>query len=168
MSEAYGEWWDLRTVIRNLNLSFYNAGFPFRGYHRLVAAPTTISIAGTYYKTAGTSTARALNGFTHSDNRLTYIGEDDKHFHLAASLSFTCGGTNQTIGWKMAKNGVVDDGTVVRRRVGTGTDIGSTALHADFTLSTNDYIEIWCTNETSTNSVTLDEFYVFGMGMPTV
>lgn len=141
---------------------------PHGTMYRNVAAATTIVTPGTYVKAAGTTTAGALNGFDMpADNRLRYTGAATKHFHLVVSASFTMAGSNDVIGLKMAKNGVPMDESVQRRKVGTGTDIGSTAIHADAVLATNDYIELWVTNETDSVAVTVDELYVFVMGMLT-
>jgi hypothetical protein len=139
---------------------------PHGTMYRNVAAATTTVTPGTYLKAAGTTTAGNLNAFDMpANNRLRYTGAAQKHFHIAVSVSFTCGANNKTVGLKIAKDGVVMDDSVARRRVGTGTDIGSTALHADTTLTTNQYLELWLTNETNTATVTIDEMYFFVMGM---
>jgi len=43
--------------------------------------------------------------------------------------------------------------------------VGLVAVHTDVMLATNDYIELWVTNETDTNAVTVQDAYVFAMGM---
>lgn len=131
---------------------------PFGNYYRNSASATTISVAGTYYKAAGTSTAGRLYLFTHTDNRLTYTGALDTEVIIHGHLSMTTAGTADILGIKLAKNGTVIDNTVVRRKVGTGTDIGAAGITGITTLSTGDYIEIWVTNEDATASVTLDEY----------
>lgn len=136
------------------------------GLYRNVAAPTTVTVAGTYYKAAGTTTAGELDDLTMpQDNRLTYIGVPERHFHILATISMTCDGINKIIGFKIAKNGTPIDGSVSRRRVGTGTDIGALAVQADVALATNDYVEIWVTNETTNTAVTLDEFHLHMSGI---
>lgn len=139
---------------------------PYGSMSRLVAAATTVITPGTYYKAAGTTVAVNLNDFDMPlDNRLRYTGLASKHFHIVVSASFTVGGTNDVVGLKIAKNGVVIDNTVQRRKVTTGTDIGSTAVHGDVVLATNDYLELWLTNETASDTVTVDELYFFANGM---
>lgn len=129
--------------------------------HRDVSAATDIDTPGTYVKGACQTAAGQLHDMTMpADNRLQYIGVPERHFHFIATISLICGGINQVIGVKFAKNGAVIDASVSRRKIGTGTDIGALTIQAEVNMVTNDYIELWVTNETSTNSVTLVEFLV--------
>lgn len=134
-----------------------------------VAANTAIAIAGTYYKAAGTTALAAhytdFDDGGGADNRLRYTGVDDIHAHIAVSTSMTADSNNQIIGLQLAKNGVAQANTRARHKHATGTDIGSTALHGDFLMSTNDYIELFVTNETSTDPVQIEDLYVFALGM---
>ena len=139
---------------------------PYGSFYRNAASATTVSVAGTYYKAAGTTTAGSLYLMDMpADNRLRYTGTPTMHFHVAVSTSFTTAGSNETIGLKVAKNGTVIDSSVCRRRVTSGSDIGSTAVHIDASLATNDYLELFVTNETNTSTVTIDEVYFFALGM---
>jgi len=138
---------------------------PHGGYYRNLAAPTTISVAGTYYKAAGTTTAGDLDDLTMpQDNRMTYVGAPTQHFHIIATISMTCAGVNKVIGVKIACNGTPLAGSVIRRKVSTGSDIGAVTVQSDVEMDTNDYIEIWVTNETSNTEVTLDEFHLHMTG----
>lgn len=141
---------------------------PFGHAYISASAATTISVAGTYYKAAGTTTLSATVEEVSDgsvNNRLVYTGTPDRHFHIVATVSMTAASNNQIIGLKLAKNGTVLDESVTRRAVSTGADVGSTAIHADAMMSTNDYIELFVTNETSTASVTVTNMYLFMMGM---
>jgi len=155
------------TTTGEMRDAFYSMKPPYGGFARLVPASTNIGTGGTYYKAAGTTevTSTPYLMVMDQDNRLTYKGDTPRHFHIAVSVSFTCTGASQVVGFKIAKGGVVDDHSICRRNVTTGVDIGSTALHADILLAKDEYIELWVTNETSTNQVTVDEFYLFAMGM---
>ncbi len=134
-----------------------------------VPAATTISIAGTYYKAAGTTTidadANAFDDDSSTDNRLRYIGTPDRHVEIVTTISMTCSGSNQILGFKLAKNGTVIDDSVSRRKVGTGSDIGGITLVAHTDMSTNDYLEVFCTNETSTATVTVEEIHFKTLGL---
>lgn len=139
---------------------------PYGAMSRLVAAATAVAVPGTYYKAAGTTVLGNASNFDMPvDNRLRYTGAASKHMHIVVSASFTTAGVNNIIGLKVAKNGVLLDDSIQRRKVGTGSDIGSTAVHADAQLVTNDYLELWLTNETDTDAVTIDELYFFANGM---
>jgi hypothetical protein len=133
--------------------------------YRNVAADTVISTPGTYVKAAGTSTSYELHDMDMPDDlRLRSIAPVSRHYHITASISMTAVGASKIIGLKLAKNGVVLDETVVRRFISTGTDIGAAFLHGDMSLDTNDYVEIWVTNYTSSTNVRLDEFNLHALG----
>ena len=137
-------------------------------FSRNATAATTITVAGTYYKAAGTTTIdTSLHDFSDGgvDNRLKYTGTPSRHVNIAAALSMTCGGSNQILGFKLAKNGVVIDNSVARRKIGTGSDIGGIGVHAHVDMVTDDYIELWCTNETSTATVTIEEVHLMATGL---
>lgn len=139
---------------------------PYGAMSRNVASATTIVTPGTYYKAAGTTTVgNVRNMDMPTDNRLRYTGVSPRHFHIAVTVAMTTASVNNVVGLKIAKNGTVIDSSITRRYVTTGADIGSTALHGDIVLSTNDYLELWVTNESDTDSVTIQELYFFAMGM---
>ena len=120
---------------------------------------TTIAVSGTYYKVLGTTTANALSSFTHASNRLTYTGATTRYFKISASpISMISAGTNIRASLKFAKNGTVI-GYPVTRKINTGSDVGACSLSFDVSLATNDYVEIFVTNETNTSSVTVEDLY---------
>lgn len=146
----------------------------YGGLYISTAAATTIGVAGTMVKAAGTTTATNLRGITMpADNRLTYVGNvdpvtgvvPDNHMHIALSFSMTMAGINDNITVGIALNGVVDDASVLTRFVGTGSDRGAAASHTDIMMSENDYLEVFVTNEDATAAVTLEQMYLFALGM---
>lgn len=143
-----------------------SAHFSFGSFYISSSAATTPAGAGTYLKALGTTTSVSLHRFTMpANNRLTYTGTPDVHAHIAVSVSMTTAANNKVIGIGVAKNGTMLEHSKLQRKVSTAGDIGSTALHADASLSTNDYLEIWIANITDTTDVTLDLGYCFAMGM---
>ena len=150
---------DMRDLIVSLRA-------PFGGLYISAPAATTIATPGTMVKAAGTSLATSLREMTMPENnRLTYTGVPDRHFHIVASASMTGMGTNDNISVAIAKNDTVLDHSKLTRFVGTGSDQGSVAGHADAILATNDYLEIFLTNEDAAANVTLEQGYLFAMGM---
>lgn len=120
-------------------------------------AESTISVAGTYVKGAGTTTSVGLHRFTMPvNNRLTYTGTPDIHVFYTATLSMTTAGTNVVLGFKIAKNDVVVADSEVHRKVATGTDVGAAPLQGGLSMSTNDYLELWVANITNTSNITLE------------
>ena len=133
-------------------------------------AATTIAVAGTYVKAAGTTIFDTNpDGFSDDggiDNRLKYTGVPTRHAIIDATISYVCASSNQVIGIKLAKNGVVVDGSVTRHKIGTGSDIVGVALSAHIDdLVTDDYLEIWVTNETTTGAVTIQNWHVMVTGL---
>lgn len=135
------------------------------------SAATTISVATTYYKAAGTTTAITTTNFDMpANNRIRYTGASDIQATVTATISMTCASSNQVVGFKLYKyddsagSGAVVDSSIVRRKVGTGSDIGALAISGDVSLSTNDYLELHVTNETSTGSVMVDQMYFAARG----
>jgi len=133
-------------------------------------AETSIAVAGTYVKAAGTTT---LSPFNHNwtmpqDNRLTYGGTADRVVHLALSVSFTSAGNNKNIRMRIAKNGVTVASSEVQRFVATGADVGSTALHHFDNVTPTDFFELWVTNMTDTVNLTVEQFNMFIMDMSLV
>ena len=151
---------DMRDIVESLKT-------PHGGLYETVGTPTAIAVPGTYYKVNGTFALLPHNHLVTPDTtgRLTYTGVSDRHFHVVVSCSMTCASNNQTLGFELAHNGVPMPASQLKRRVGTGTDIGAVALHGDALLSSNDYIEIFLTNETSTAEVTMTNMYLYMMGM---
>jgi len=131
---------------------------------------TSIVSANTPVKAAGT-TALSDNTMAYlfdmpANNRLRYTGTPDVHAHIAISTSMTASANQKIVELSVYKNGTTKLAhSVVRRFVSTGSDIGSTALHADCMLSTNDYIELWVANGTDDTDITIQYLYVFAVGM---
>lgn len=124
------------------------------------ATATTVSATNTEYKVAGTTTSGSLTSkFTNTDNRATYTGSIERIFTVTATLSVTSGNNNQ-IGMYVAKNGtVITESETYITTNGSGRAEAAT-IQALVTLSTNDYIEIWVENSTSTTDITVTNLNV--------
>ena len=106
-----------------------------------------------------------------ANNRIRYTGTNRIHAHIACSLSMTTASNNQVLSFRVYKyddsgaSGATLVHTNTQRKVGTGSDVGSTALHGDCLLDTNDYLEVHVKNATSTDTVTLEDMYLFVLGV---
>jgi hypothetical protein len=121
------------------------------------ATVTSISTQSTPVKVLGTTTANAINQkFTHTDNRLTYVGELQKDFEVQAVASFTGGGQNKEIGLYIAKNGVVLSDSEMYATTDGNNKAQSISIQTITELSNTDYIEIWVENNTDTTNVTVE------------
>lgn len=117
---------------------------------------TTISVSGTYYKIAGTTTdnSSVTQKFTHTTNKATYNGSSTRMFLATAILSLTSGNDKQ-IAIRVARNGTTDStSTIVSTTSGAGKAENIKVQWMGL-LAENDYIEIFTTNLTDTTSVTV-------------
>ncbi len=130
------------------------------------SAATTIAVNGTYYKAAGTTAAGAVSEFTHSNNRLQYTGTAAILAAVNMSICATCAASTKILGFKLAKGGVVIDSTVVRRKIGTGSDVGACSVTGLVALAENEFVELWTTNEDSTDAVTVDNLSMNVVAIP--
>lgn len=123
-------------------------------YYWSTPAATTITTANTFYKVAGTTTSMhgAGGGFTHTDNKLVYTGATEQGFMVHGSFSFACNTNNQTLEFRLAKNGTPVAASSITLTIGTGTDrrVASIAWYGE--LATTDYLELFVTNQTSSGT----------------
>ena len=137
-----------------------NSGNIAQYYMNNNATATTITVSGTYVKVAGTtSSGTFVEKFTLTDNRATYDGALQGFYKVSAILSMTSG-NNQDLTVRIAKNG-----TTSAQSATTVTTSGSgrsenVYCHDIVSLTSTDYIEIFVTNETSTNNITVEDMNV--------
>jgi hypothetical protein len=126
------------------------------------AAAAAITIANTNDYVEATTPAWTLSSGAHlfdesgGNGRLTYTGVEPMVAHIACSISMTCGSNLQLTHWRLGVNATPDAASECQRKIGTGTDSGSTALHLIATVTNGDYISLWCRNSTSAADVTLE------------
>lgn len=112
------------------------------------ATATTVALANTYYKLAGTTTALADNsGFSHSNNRLTCTSVVTKFYVVTYSVTFTAGAAD-VIAFKIYKNGSEVLGSKSKATANPAGRAENISGFAIVELALNDYIEIWTANQT--------------------
>jgi hypothetical protein len=120
------------------------------------ATATTIGVAGTPVKIAGTYTSGALTtGINHDTNgRLTYTGATTRDFLLCVSCAISSANVNQSLRIYVAKNGTVIADSAQGLELSTANkQIGATTNYI-VSLATNDYVEVFVSNDTAANNVT--------------
>lgn len=122
---------------------------------------TTISAQSTFYKISGTTTANSANkNFSHSDNKLTYTGTPTKMFLVTVTATLT-GTSGNLAAVRIAKNG----STIGSTHFATSLN-GIVATQGYFQLATNDYIEVFVSNSSGTNSITAINLNVIARSVP--
>ena len=138
----------------------YNASRGHAECYISATAATTISVKETAYKAAGTTTLSttpaAVNFTMPANNRLTYTGATTAAAFISAVLTCTTAGTNDLLGFHIAKGGTVVASTHIDRFVGTGTDQGAVAVQLLCSLATNEYVEVWVENESAAADITVE------------
>ena len=120
------------------------------------ATTTTISTVDTPVKALGTTTANTINQkFTHTDNRLTYVGALIRDFQVTATISLTSG-NNKVIGVYVAKNGTVITSSEMYSTTSGSGRAESVTCQTILELNENDYVEIWVENSSNADDVTVE------------
>lgn len=126
------------------------------------AARAAVTISGTVNYYEATTPAWSLTAdaqlFDESagNGRLTYTGIVPVMVHIACTVSFTVAANNQVIHLRLGKSAVTDEASEAIQKLGTGTDVGSTALHLIEVLDPGEYISLWVRNETSAANITIE------------
>jgi hypothetical protein len=152
---SFGDATTQSTTRANLGVAIYG-----QLYFSATAA-TTIAVAGTYVKMAGTTTSDSLNGITMpQNNRLQNNSGTTRVFQVMGRADIIDGSGNKNIAIKLAKNGVLIDPTE-----SNGETTNNVAAHATInwivSLATGEYVEIWATNKSDTSSITAQHGHLF-------
>jgi hypothetical protein len=119
--------------------------------------PTTFSAADTPTKVLGTTTPSGINQkFTHTNNRLTYVGALDGDFQVSSVCTFVCSSSNETVGLYVAKNGVVLNDSEMYTRSDSRNRAEGISIQTITQLTTNDYIEVWIENVNGSSNITVE------------
>jgi hypothetical protein len=152
---SFGDATTQSTTRANLGVTIYG-----QLYFSATAA-TTIAVAGTYVKLAGTTTSDSLNGITMpQNNRLQNNSGSTRVFQAMARADIINGSGNKNIAIKLAKNGVLIDATESNGET-TNNVAAHTTINWIVSLATGEYVEIWATNKSDTSSITAQHGHLF-------
>ena len=117
------------------------------------ATATVIASTATPVKAAGTFVVGDIStGWTATtDGRITHTGPSSRHIINAIATLDTSSGANHKLSLYIAKNGAVIS-TKMTATISAGSP-HAIATFANVILATNDYLEIFVRNESTTNSV---------------
>ena len=133
-------------------------------YDATASNSTAIAIAGNFYLMATDTTQGLTNDVTLTTNsagRVTNTSGVSKTFAVTYSVSATASsGNNQNLMFRLVRNGQINSIPHSETDTVTGTGGGSKAASVSntvlVTLANNDYVEIYCTNNTAANAVVLE------------
>lgn len=115
---------------------------------------------GTFFKVSGSTTpGEYVEKFTVSNNRATYVGALTAFFEVVAMMSIV-GSNNNVIATRVAKNGVTIEASQTRSTLNSSGRSENSSCQAVTQLVDGDYVEIWVANETSGNSITVEDLSV--------
>ena len=136
------------------------------------AARAAVTISDTTNFFEATTPAWTLSTGAHlfdesaGNGRLTYTGTAAVDVHVALSVSFTSVGSNQVVRLRIGKNATPDPASEAHRKIGAGTDVGSTAIHLITSMSTGDYVSLWVRNVDNASDVTIEVANIQVVSMP--
>ena len=163
---------DMRDLVVSLRPSFGECSMQGN------ATATTIAVAGTYVKIAGTTALSGNELLFDNDatntGRLRYTGAPNRLVLFSASCSLSAASNNQVLslkGWHYDDSGTSGSlvtTSLVSRKVTASGELGAVVVQGSALMSVNDYLEIHVTNETSTSAVTVADFNFQAFAFPTV
>lgn len=114
-----------------------------------IASPYTTPalVASTPTKLLIPTTAKYIQDFSldvpNSRWFLNTIDVIDRKFVITMTTSMTAQNGNNNVIISMYKNGILEPGISIARKIGVGSDQGAISVTGSFTLSDNDYIEVY-------------------------
>ncbi len=153
----------LLLAYKNINKSFGSIGFSNN------ATVTTITTANTFVLVQ--NSALLLNtlsqnfaltaGATQASSRLTYQGATTCNVRVTCTSNvFVAGSNNQNISIQLFLNGVAVPNTVGKSWLQTAPHPQNQSVTTLLTMNTNDYVELFVTNNTANNNVTVTDMTV--------
>ena len=118
---------------------------------------TTISTQNVPVKAAGTFVAGTFSSFTvDTTGKLTYTGSTTTTVLLTASVTLDVVGTNQNLTVHLAKNGTVISAAKISRLV-SSSNTANVGVFYNVSVATSDYLEVFVSNGTGTNNITVTD-----------
>ena len=120
------------------------------------AVETVITVGGTEVKALGTTTAGLLRGFSHANNKLTYLSDQTATFRVEVDAVVICAGDAKTLAISVAKNGTEVAATKTTLALATGAVPTSMSTVGLVSLTQGQYVEVYFANDTDTDNGTIN------------
>lgn len=151
-----------KTTIDDVNTYVSTQARGFAQYYMTGnSTATTVSVASTFYKIAGTtSEGQSPHNFNLTDNKATYTQSTTDKFKVTAVLSLTAG-NNEDIHIRVAKNGSTQARSNQEIKTAGSGDATNLVVKDVVELSSaTDYVEIFIANDSSTTDITVVDLMV--------
>ncbi|MCY7290573.1 MAG: hypothetical protein LH615_00160, partial [Ferruginibacter sp.] len=119
---------------------------------------TSLPVANTYYKIAGTTITVNAKKFSSTSNRITYTGKTDIVGKVNVIIGAKASATNSDFSIVIAKNGVVITAPIASMAAATNNQSFQISFLSELDLSTNDYVEVFIkSNNANAGSLIVEE-----------
>ncbi len=138
-------------------------------------AATAIAAGGTPLKAAGTTAAlgtATADMTVATTNRLTYTGAATRTFLVMATVRLICAADAKVLGLRLYAHATGGTAAAITGGAITYTHVTAAAgdavsVNALVTLSTSGFVELWVSNETDAEDVTVSLGQLVAVGLPT-
>jgi len=131
-----------------------------------VAAETSIATQDVFVKAAGTTTLSVAKDWTQTaDGTWRYDGPVVSQHQFVALMSWSAATGGEQLRFRLAKNGTTLPASEQNILPNNASDIQAVTIGIDISMATNDTIEIFCANGTSTNNMTLEFMCIMARGL---
>lgn len=163
---SYIKWnWDI--LVNDLNFIWNKSHWMWELSMLWNTTATTIWNTTDFFKAAWTTTLTSSLSMWFDDwwasNRLRYTWATTRMFHIACSFTFSSNTNNQNLEFSIAKNWTIISTSRQENYSWASWTNQSTALHVATSLATNDYIELYVRNTSSTWTITVKNINLFAM-----
>lgn len=123
---------------------------------------TTINTVNVWEEVAGTTTVSGTprHWTQTANNEWTYdngaIPLPDRDCVVYATISSTAAANSKVYEWAVSVNDTIQTPSIVRRKQGTGADVGALAIMSEFQVSSGDVVSIEVRNITDNTNVTAE------------
>ena len=155
---------DLRDAIYSLVPSY--GGVYFNGGSTVTSITQNVWSIANANSSASSTNLRQFT--TASTGIMTYTGTVDIHAHVVCTVSFSCAvaaSKEIRVGIDKNSSGTPIAGSILSANTNGNTTLISVASHTDVMLSQNDTLECVVTNVTDSSNITVQDLYLFAMGM---
>ena len=119
---------------------------------------TSLPVANTFYKIAGTTTTINAKKFSATSNRITYTGKTDIVGKVFVIIGSKAPANNTDFSIVIAKNGVVIATPLASMAAASNNQSFQMTFITELDLVTNDYVEVFIrSNNSNTTTITVSE-----------